>query len=62
MTELLKDFEDQIAALELIPSHGGRFEITVNGELIFSKLAAGRHAATGEIMEAVRRKLAGGGV
>lgn len=49
MTELLKNFEDQIASLELIPSHGGCFEVTVNGELIFSKLATGRHTSSAEI-------------
>jgi selenoprotein W-related protein len=47
--ELLEAFESQIEVLELVPSHGGRFEISVNGELIYSKLATGRHAEAGEI-------------
>lgn len=38
---------------KLIPSSGGRFELTVNGELIWSKKQLGRHAAPGEIREAI---------
>jgi selenoprotein W-related protein len=56
-TELLKEFESQIELFEIVPSDGGRFEVSVNGELIFSKLALGRHAATGEIIQAVRDRL-----
>jgi len=33
----------------LIPSSGGRFEITVNDKLIFSKVELHRHAIPGEI-------------
>lgn len=56
-TELLKEFESQIELLEIIPADGGRFEVSVNGELMFSKLALGRHAAIGEIIQTVRGKL-----
>jgi selT/selW/selH-like putative selenoprotein len=31
-------FKQQIADLKLIPSDGGCFELTVDGELIYSKL------------------------
>ena len=31
-------FKQQIQDLKLIPSTGGCFELTVNGELLFSKL------------------------
>lgn len=30
-------------SIELIPSRGGVFEVTVDGELVFSKSASGRH-------------------
>jgi selenoprotein W-related protein len=36
--------------VELIPSGGGRFEVTVDGKLIFSKAALKRHAEKGEIL------------
>jgi len=33
----------------LIPSDGGRFEVTKNGELVFSKLQCGRFPDDGEV-------------
>jgi len=35
---VLTTFKQQIQDLKLIPSSGGCFELTVNGELLFSKL------------------------
>ena len=52
--ELLKNFETEIESVELIPSSGGVFDVKVNGSLIFSKKAAGRHASTGEILNLVK--------
>lgn len=37
----------------LLPSHGGRFEVTVDGELIFSKLAEGRFPEEKEILDKI---------
>ena len=34
----------------LVPSHGGRFEVTMDGELVFSKLAEGRFPEDSEIL------------
>ena len=48
--ELLKNFEPEIETMVLIPSDGGRFEITLNDQLIYSKLETGRHAEPGEIL------------
>ncbi len=36
--------------LIILPSSGGRFEVTVDGELIFSKLAEGRFPENEEIL------------
>jgi selT/selW/selH-like putative selenoprotein len=33
----------------LVPSDGGCFEVTKNGQLVFSKLAAGRFPEDGEV-------------
>jgi len=41
----------------MIPSSKGRFEITLDGELIFSKATIGRHAKPGEVAGLVRDKL-----
>jgi selenoprotein W-related protein len=39
----LKNHGDKISDIELIPSDGGAFEISVDGELIYSKLETGHH-------------------
>ena len=38
MAEVLKKYEMQIEDITLIPSDGGRFEVTVDGKLVFLKL------------------------
>ena len=43
--------------IELIPSSQGRFEVTLDGELIFSKKALGRHAEDGEVVGLVRERI-----
>lgn len=53
--ELLGRFESRIQTLELIPSDGGRFEVRVNGELVFSKMELGRHAEAGEVSGILRK-------
>ena len=59
--ELLKNFEPEITSLELTPSSGGVFEVLVNGSLVYSKIATGRHAATSEIINSVRTLIGGAG-
>jgi selenoprotein W-related protein len=41
----------------LLPASGGRFEVTLDGELLFSKAALGRHAKKGEIAALVRDRV-----
>lgn len=50
MAELLDRFEAETESITLIPSDGGRFEVLVNGNLIYSKLATGRHVEPGEVV------------
>jgi selenoprotein W-related protein len=52
--ELLLEYEPEITEMTLVPSEGGRFEVTVNDELIYSKLQTHRHADPGEILGLVR--------
>lgn len=52
--ELLKNYEHVIEAITLVPSEGGRFEVTVNGQLLYSKLETHRHAAPGEVLGLVK--------
>lgn len=58
LQELLddKELEAQIESLTLIPASGGKFEITVNGETIFSKKGLDRHAEPGEVYRLVKAK------
>lgn len=53
MAKVLNEFEDQIEDIRVVPSGGGRFEVTVNGELLYSKLESGRHAEEDEIVKLV---------
>ena len=41
-TQLLEHYGKQISELTLVPSSGGRFEVTLEERLIFSKLKQGR--------------------
>lgn len=50
MSKLLEEYESQVKALTLIPSDGGKFEVIVNGELIYSKLSSNRHTDPEEIL------------
>lgn len=53
--ELLKHYEHLIEEIKIVPSDGGRFEVTANGHLLYSKLATHRHAEPGEVLALVRR-------
>ena len=53
--ELLKNYEHVIESVVLVPSDGGRFEVTVNGQLLYSKLDTHRHAEPGEVLGLLRQ-------
>ncbi len=55
--ELLDKWAAVIETLELVPSSGGVFEVTVDDALVFSKRAIGRHAADGEVAGLAQRIL-----
>jgi selenoprotein W-related protein len=52
-----RDIEVHIRSWQLLPGTGGIFEVTVNGDLIFSKKALGRHAEPGEVRQLILQKL-----
>ena len=54
LEELIKNYEHLIEEIRLVPSDGGKFEVTVNGQLVYSKLATHRHAEPGEVLGLVR--------
>jgi len=49
--------EIRLGSLELVPSSGGRFEVSVNGQVVFSKAALSRHAEPGEVLGLVDKAL-----
>ncbi len=55
--ELLKDFEPYVSSWELIPSDRGRFEVSVDGELVYSKLETGRHTDGNELRPLIKARL-----
>ncbi len=57
--DLLWEFEHVIESVTLIPSDGGRFEVSVNGTLIYSKLQTKRHAEPGEVVGLVSKIVEG---
>jgi selenoprotein W-related protein len=59
MEDLLKNFEHVIESVTLIPSDGGRFEVRVNGNLVFSKLETHRHAEAGEVVQIIFKMVEG---
>ena len=50
-------FESSIDRITLIPGGGGVFEVEVDGDLIFSKKALGRHAEIDEVLKRFKAKL-----
>ncbi len=57
--DLLKEYEHVIEAITLTPSDGGRFEVSVNGKLVFSKLQSKRHAEAGEVVGIIHKLVEG---
>ena len=58
MTEkILARYKQRIAGLRLVPSDGGCFEVSVDGELIWSKLDKGRFPDETAIVDEVGKRL-----
>ena len=53
---LLEEFERDISKVALIPSKGGVFEVTVDGDLIYSKKATGVHAEYEDVAGPMRER------
>jgi len=51
------ELKQQIRSLKLVPSGGGAFEVTVNGQKIHSKLDTGKFPEPEAILKAVKAQL-----
>ena len=49
------EIEYFISSWKLVPATGGVFDVSVNGELVFSKQAVGRHAEPGEVRAGIMK-------
>ena len=50
---LLNQFKGKIQEMTLVPSDGGKFEVSLNDTLVYSKLQTGRHADPAEVLASV---------
>lgn len=53
----MTDYAAQIETLTLQPSRGGVFEVTLDGELVYSKKETRRHASLEELREVIGQRL-----
>lgn len=58
-TRLLSTFKQKIKDLKLIPASGGCFEVTLNSDLVYSKLKTGTFPDEEVIVNAVTSRLSG---
>ena len=58
--EIMRDYDYDIESFKLITGGGGAFEITVDGDKVFSKLETGRFPQPAEIKEAIKVRLGDG--
>ena len=54
--QLLSTFKQGIAEFALLPSDGGKFEIKIDGDLVYSKLATGSFPDVGVIEGEIRKR------
>ena len=55
--KILGALKTKLGEFKLIPAGGGCFEVTVNGELIYSKLKTGQFPDEAAILDAVGTRL-----
>jgi selenoprotein W-related protein len=56
-TKLLTNYKQKIEDLRLIPSDGGCFELSINGNLVYSKLKTGQFPNEQWVMDAIGARL-----
>ncbi|MEY4173661.1 MAG: hypothetical protein RI900_826 [Actinomycetota bacterium] len=58
--DLLHHYQHVIDDLTLVTGSSGTFDVEVDGELIYSKKAVGRHAEPGEVLAIFRERIVPG--
>ncbi len=50
-------FGQKFGSLKLIPSDGGRFEVSLDGNLIYSKLESGEFPTNKEVIDQIKSRV-----
>ena len=50
VSDLLSNYQHVIEEIRLVTGDNGAFEVVVDGNLVYSKHATGRHAEPGEVL------------
>jgi selenoprotein W-related protein len=58
--DLLHDYQHVIDELDVVTGGKGVFDVEVDGELLYSKHAEGRHAEPGEVLARFRDRIVPG--
>ena len=56
-SKILSLYKQQLQGLELVPSSGGCFELSIDDELVYSKLAVGEFPDEQAMVDLVGKKL-----
>ena len=51
--EILSAYEDDIASFSIVPGGGGDFELSIDGDLLYSKKATGQYPELSELKKIV---------
>jgi selenoprotein W-related protein len=57
-SRVLTTFKQKVSGLTLVPAGGGCFELTANGELLYSKLKSGQFPDEQAIVDLLDKRLA----
>ena len=55
---MLETLKQKVSSLEMVPSGGGCFEVSVDGEKVYSKLATGEFPDPKAVVRAVTERVA----
>lgn len=58
--DLVHDYQHVIDELTLVMGSKGVFDVTVDGDMLYSKKTEARHAAAGEVLQRFRDRYADG--
>jgi selenoprotein W-related protein len=56
-SQILSEFKQHVSALTLVPASGGCFELSVDGELLYSKLKTGEFPDEARVVGQLGKRL-----